>query len=129
MDSMPLIPVSWGEVFDKVTILEIKERNITSEAALVNIRRELSALRAIAEAEQAMPAQVPALIDDLRNVNQRLWNLEDRIRQKERLGLFDKEFVEIARSIYVENDERSAIKRAMNDLTGSAIVEEKSYDK
>jgi Family of unknown function (DUF6165) len=129
METMPHIPVSWGEVIDKVTILEIKEQNIAGEAALVNIRKELAALRSIIGAEHAMPGQVSGLTDDLRAVNRRLWDLEDLIRIKERLGAFDEEFIRLARSIYVENDQRSKVKRAINELTGSELVEEKSYEK
>ena len=76
-----------------------------------------------------MPSQISGLTDDLRTVNRRLWDLEDRIRIKERLGAFDEEFIRLARSIYVENDQRSEIKRAINELTGSELVEEKSYEK
>jgi len=127
MDKMPIIPVSWGEVIDKITILEIKERRISDETALRNIRNELTALQAIVEAQGAAIVDIAGLIDRLREVNRRLWDVEDAIRFKERDGAFGAEFVRLARSVYFENDERSAIKREINRVTGSALIEEKSY--
>jgi len=129
MDKLPLIPVSWGEVIDKITILEIKEQRIPGEAALRNIRNELSALREIVDAQGDALEVIAHLVDKLREVNLRLWNVEDAIRLKERDGAFDAEFIQLARSVYFENDERSAIKREINRITGSALVEEKSYQK
>lgn len=127
MDKMPFIPVSWGEVIDKITILEIKEQRISGEAALRNIRNELFALRAIVDAQGDALEVLTQLVDRLREVNMRLWNVEDAIRLKDRDGAFDADFVQLARSVYVENDERSALKREINRITGSALVEEKSY--
>ena len=129
MDKLPLIPVSWGEVIDKITILEIKEQRIPGEAALRNIRNELSALREIVDAQGGALEVIAHLVDRLREVNLRLWNVEDAIRLKERDGAFDAEFIQLARSVYFENDERSAIKREINRITGWALVEEKSYQK
>lgn len=128
MEKMPLVPVSWGEVIDKVTILEIKEQRISGEAALRNVKNELSALRAILDAQAGMGADVAGLTDQLRAVNRSLWDLEDGIRLKERQSAFDAEFIRMARAIYFENDRRAAIKREINRATGSALVEEKSYD-
>ena len=127
MDKTPLIPVSWGEVIDKITILEIKEQRISGEAALRNIGNELSALREIVEAQGDALEVIADLVDRLREVNLRLWDVEDAIRLKERDGAFDADFVQLARSVYVENDERSAIKRDINRITSSALVEERSY--
>ena len=127
MEKMPLIPVSWGEVIDKITILEIKERRISGEPALRNIVNELAALREIVDAQGDALDVIAQLVDRLREVNLRLWDVEDAIRLKERDGTFDAEFVQLARSVYLKNDQRSAIKREINRVTGSALFEEKSY--
>ena len=122
-----LIPVSPGELLDKITILRIKAARITDPAKLANVRLELELLEKtwrdsgcaaqdIGEDEQALQA-----------VNERLWDIEDRIREKEAAQAFDAEFIELARSVYISNDERAAIKRRINTCLGSRIVEEKSY--
>jgi hypothetical protein len=122
----PTAPVSWGELIDKVTILEIKDAKIANSTALINIRHELALLQAIARPILA-ERQIAGLKTRLREVNEALWQIEDRIREKEAAAEFDSEFIELARSVYKTNDERSALKRQINTQLGSAIVEEKSY--
>jgi hypothetical protein len=123
---MPDAPVSWGELLDKVTILELKAERITASAALANVRRELAALRVV-EARAPAAEGLTALRAELAHVNLALWEIEDAIREHEQAGDFGARFVELARSVYRENDRRAAIKRRINQLTGSDLVEEKSY--
>jgi len=123
---MPQIPVSWGELIDKITILEIKRGNIESEGALRNVGLELSLLQAIAQPVLAA-GEITALKSRLAAVNEELWQIENLIREKELRLEFDASFVELARLVYKLNDERSALKRAVNTMLKSAIIEEKSY--
>ncbi len=122
-----LVPVSWGELLDKITILDIKSRRIADPAKLANVGRELDALDAVVAAAGTLPAGVPAVIDQLRGVNEALWDIEDAIRDCEREKDFGPRFVELARSVYHSNDRRAALKRDLNALLGSELVEEKSY--
>jgi hypothetical protein len=127
MTETPHIPVSWGELLDKISILEIKAARIAAPAALANVRAELSLLAAVARpALDAHPATVPVL-GALKNVNETLWDIEDRIREHERDGDFGAGFIELARAVYRTNDERGRLKRRLNELLGSALVEEKHY--
>lgn len=126
-DQTPLVPASWGEVIDKITILEIKNQRIASEAALINIRRELNALEAVATAQLDMTPAISALREQLRDVNLRLWDIEDAIREHEQRQDFGASFIALARAVYQHNDERAALKRQVNIASGSALVEEKSY--
>ena len=123
----PQIPISWGELLDKITILQIKLENLTSKSALKNVERELKQLQSIFT--QYCPEKIEAeqLEMDLKQINQQLWDIEDKIRDKERNRSFDDEFIQLARDVYVTNDERSRIKRKINDMFGSELVEEKSY--
>ena len=121
------VPVSVGELIDKITILEIKAERIGDPAKQANIRRELGALDRVREGALAVTPELAALRNELAAVNRRLWEVEDALRGCEREGRFDAHFVELARSVYRENDRRGTLKRALNKLTGSAIVEEKSY--
>jgi hypothetical protein len=123
----PHVPLSWGEVIDKITILEIKSEKLTAPAALANVRAELDLLSAVARDRLREDAQLAELGNALRAVNQALWDIEDDIREKEARQEFDAGFIELARAVYRRNDERAAIKRRINDLLGSEIVEEKSY--
>lgn len=122
-----LVPVSPGELLDKITILRIKSARMTDAAKLANVRHELTLL------EQTWRASVPAgdaVADDeraLQSVNERLWDVEDRLRDLEAEQRFDKDFIELARAVYVRNDERAAIKKRVNTRLGSKLVEEKSY--
>ncbi len=126
--SQPLVPVSHGELIDKITILEIKVDRIDDEAKRTNVARELAALSEIWEpvaAEAGTP--VAELHRKLREVNEALWDIEDAIRLKEGAKEFDERFIELARSVYITNDQRAALKRQVNEALGSALVEEKSY--
>ena len=122
------VPVSYGELIDKITILEIKSERITSAAKLANVRVELEILDATWRAISAARTDIAAERAALRRVNEALWDIEDRIRLKEKAKAFDAEFIELARSVYIRNDERAEIKRAINEKLGSTLVEEKSYE-
>ena len=124
--NMPYVPVSWGELLDKITILEIKTERLGGGDARANAARELELLREIAQPVTAS-GQATALVARLKQLNQALWDIEDRIRDFEREGDFGPGFVELARSVYRRNDERGAVKREINLALGSALIEEKSY--
>jgi hypothetical protein len=122
-----IVAVSWGELLDKISILEIKRDRLTDPAQLANVAHEHTAQ--CAARDKAMPEGID-LSDRfaaLRVVNETLWQIEDDIRNCERDKDFGPRFVELARSVYINNDERAAIKRQINDALGSEIVEEKSY--
>ena len=123
----PLVPVSWGELIDKVTILEIKQDQIPSPEALKNVMYELAALNKTVNPALASSPDVSILKAKLTEINQRLWDIEDAIRQKEALKAFDEAFIELARSVYKTNDIRAAIKREINKAMNSSLTEEKSY--
>ncbi|HZY34087.1 MAG TPA: DUF6165 family protein [Rhodanobacter sp.] len=120
-------PVSYGELIDKITILEIKSRRISDAAKLVNVRNELDLLNATWAGDAASQTDISDARARLLAVNELLWDIEDRIRLKERAQAFDAEFIELARSVYFRNDERAAFKREINLKLGSQLVEEKSY--
>ena len=122
-----LVPVSFGELLDKIAILQIKSERMTDPDKLANVRNELSALEKTWMAHPGAGNDIVRLRADLKAVNERLWEIEDDIRIKERAQQFDAEFVRLARSVYFENDERARIKREINTALGSAYVEEKSY--
>jgi len=119
------IEVSNGEILDKLSILEIKLDNVKEESKLENIGKEHSALSL---ATSRIPASPLDLYNDLKKVNQELWDIEDTIRIKERNKEFDQEFIALARSVYQTNDKRAEIKKEINLHTGSDFVEEKSYE-
>jgi hypothetical protein len=123
----PIVPVSWGELLDKIAILEIKRQRLRAPDAITNTERELAALRPALDVLAPVPAGLTELRAALGAVNLRLWTIEDRIREQEAKGDFGPEFVALARSVYRENDERGRIKRAINTLLGSGLVEEKQY--
>jgi hypothetical protein len=120
-------PVSFGELIDKITILEIKSRRITDEAKLANVRNELDLLNATWANHAASQTDIGDERARLFAVNELLWDIEDKIRLKERAQAFDQEFIELARAVYFRNDERAAFKREINLKLGSQLVEEKSY--
>jgi hypothetical protein len=122
----PKVSVSWGELFDKIAILEIKSERLSSEAARANVRKELSELSDAAAAMADNPKLAP-LRAGLKRINETLWQIEDDIRAKEAAQSFDAEFVRLARAVYHNNDERGRIKAAINAALGSALVEEKQY--
>ncbi len=122
-----MVPISPGELLDKITILRIKAARIRDSAKLANVRTELEWLERV---WRDSGAAVAAIADDeaqLQRVNEALWDIEDQIRDKERVGAFDTKFIELARAVYVTNDERAAAKKRINSALGSRIVEEKSY--
>jgi hypothetical protein len=121
------VPVSPGELLDKITILRIKSRRMSDPVKLANVRAELKVLEATWEASAYAKIDIAVDVNALLEVNERLWVIEDEIRDKEREQAFDAEFIGLARAVYVENDERAAIKRRINVKLGSSIVEEKSY--
>jgi hypothetical protein len=124
-----LVPISPGELFDKITILRIKAERFEEPVKLGNVRHELAQLEHIwqqtvgATRQQQLAADCVAL----QSVNAALWDIEDRIRDHEAAGRFDADFIELARAVYLRNDERAAIKRRINLQLNSAIIEEKSY--
>ena len=122
----PAVPVSWGELIDKITILEIKRDRIAAPRARANVLRELGVLARVAAAVEGIGG-LTALVFRLKSVNRDLWEIEDAIREEEARGRFGAKFVALARAVYVTNDRRAAIKREINALLGSALVEEKSY--
>ena len=121
------VPVSPGELLDKITILRIKRLRIRDAAKLANVRLELELLQRTWSTLGAATAAVAADEQALQAVNEQLWEIEDRIREKEAARSFDEDFIELARAVYHRNDERAAIKKRINLALGSRIVEEKSY--
>lgn len=122
-----LTEISVGEFLDKITILEIKSERIKDEAKLSNIHKELNTLRAIWKKSDYTHADINSEIAELKSINEKLWEIEDDIRDKESAGEFDERFIELARSVYFTNDERAAVKKTINVKVGSELVEEKSY--
>lgn len=124
--STPSVPISWGELLDKITILEIKRERLTCPLKRANVDREhhllASAACQVMETEGLGP-----LFQHLKRINAALWDIEDAIREQEAEALFGTQFVALARAVYVTNDERAAVKRAINSLLASDLVEEKSY--
>jgi len=125
-DNLVSIPVSVGELIDKITILEIKDRKIADPGKLGNVRAELAQLRQI-RARLPRLSEIATPERELQSVNTRLWEVEDDLRELEARADFGARFVELARSVYKLNDRRAALKYAINLATGSTIVEEKSY--
>ena len=123
-----LIPVGYGEVCDKISILEIKSNRMTEKDALRNVEKELSLLRACLNEAEVQEERISSIQKELRTVNESLWDIEDALREKESKGIFDQEFIELARTVYITNDRRSELKREINVTLGSEIIEEKSYE-
>ena len=121
------VPISPGELLDKITILRIKSARMSDPDKLANVRRELKVLEETWGLTEYTRVDIKADVNALLQVNERLWVIEDDIRDKERAQAFDADFIRLARAVYVENDERAAIKRRINLKLGSSIVEEKSY--
>ncbi len=122
----PFVPISWGELIDKLTILEIKESKIDSLKAKKNIKKELKFLLDITSIE-SLPNEIHLLKQELMRINLMLWEVEDSIREKEFENQFDIAFIELARSVYKFNDLRAKTKQSINSLLNSELVEEKSY--
>jgi hypothetical protein len=123
------VPISPGELIDKITILEIKSARMTDAAKVANVRTELGLLQATWRESAFAKHDIEAEWKALRDINGKLWDIEDDIRDKERHRTFDARFIELARAVYVTNDERAAVKRVINTKLGSTIIEEKSYAK
>jgi hypothetical protein len=123
----PTVSISWGELIDRVTILEIKAERLSSESGRGKVARELADLSDIASSAAVLDPRIPALKSALRKVNETLWSIEDEIRHKEARQQFDPEFIRLARAIYQNNDERGRLKREINSLLQSDIGEEKQY--
>jgi hypothetical protein len=121
------VPISPGELIDKITILQIKSERMTDPVKIANVRTELGLLQSTWQSSPHSTHDIEKEWADLRRINEALWDIEDRIRDKEREQRFDQEFIELARAVYVTNDERAAVKKTINTKLGSRIVEEKSY--
>ena len=122
-----MVPISPGELLDKLTILRIKSKRMSDPAKLANVRLELEALERTWNSSPYAAVDIASDLAALLAVNERLWTIEDEIRDQERAQAFDAQFVRLARSVYIENDERAAIKRRLNVRLGSSLIEEKSY--
>jgi len=126
---IPHAPVSWGELIDKITILEIKRQKIASPLALKNINNEYELLIKLLSEEIIEYKNIRELKNELMKVNNKLWQIEDEIRVLEQNKIFDDSFIELARSVYMQNDMRAKIKKEINEILGSELKEEKSYEK
>lgn len=122
------VPVSVGEVLDKITILQIKLAHISDAEKRVNVQNELDALLPLVAGDSFATGQMQTLIAELKSVNEALWEIEDDIREQEAAKTFGEEFIRLARAVYVTNDKRASIKKQINLATGSALIEEKSYE-
>ncbi|HEU4603454.1 MAG TPA: DUF6165 family protein [Steroidobacteraceae bacterium] len=124
-----LVPISPGELIDKITILQIKSARMTDTAKLTNVRAELTALEKTWRESPHASVDIDEEWASLKRINEKLWVVEDDLREKERQKQFDQEFIELARAVYFTNDERAAVKRQINVKLGSKLIEEKSYAK
>ena len=122
------IPVSLGELLDKISILEIKNKKITNESKLVNIKKELSGVKNVLKELDINMSEANDLFEDLYKINLSLWEIEDSIRLLEKNEDFGKDFVKLARSVYITNDKRFEVKNKINQLFKSQYIEEKSYE-
>lgn len=123
-----MIPMSCGELLDKLTILSIKKERINDKDKLKNINKEFDQLTKVYEEQVDKSVELDGLVADLREVNERLWDIEDEIRACEKQKDFGERFIELARSVYISNDRRAKLKYQINSLSGSELVEEKSYE-
>ena len=121
------IPVSPGELLDKISILEIKQSRLKSDEQLTHVQHELDMLNRVRSENLETKSPLTTLMEELKRINLELWEIEDDIRLREREEDFGETFVALARAVYIKNDARSAVKRRINDLLESPIVEEKSY--
>ena len=127
MTTSVTVEIAPGELIDKITILEIKLQCITDEAKLQNVRTEWSVLKKSRDANLPCSAELEDLTAKLKKVNEKLWTIEDDIRNFERRRDFSNEFIQLARAVYLNNDDRARLKRSINELLGSNLIEEKSY--
>ena len=121
------IELSVGELLDKISILQIKAERIVDPAKLENINKELDVLMSLWKDSAYSNNNLESETNELKAINEELWAIEDKIRDKERNRVFDKGFIELARAVYITNDKRAGIKRIINSKTGSELIEEKSY--
>ena len=121
------IELSIGELLDKISILQIKAERIDDPSKVKNINKELDVLMSLWNDSPYSDTNLSSEINELKNINEALWDIEDKIRDKERNQVFDKDFIELARAVYITNDKRADIKRIINSKTGSELTEEKSY--
>ena len=121
------VELSVGELIDKISILQIKAERIIDRSKLENINKELDVLMSLWKDSINSNNNLESEINDLKAINEELWDIEDKIRDKERNHVFDKDFIELARAVYITNDKRADIKRIINSKTGSELIEEKSY--
>ncbi|MEM7047111.1 MAG: DUF6165 family protein [Pseudomonadota bacterium] len=120
-------PISWGELLDKISILEIKLERINDPGKRANVEKEHTALCAIRTHDKIDAQEIQAKIDELKAINEQLWDIEDAIRECEKAQDFQARFIRLARAVYQTNDHRAAIKKELNILLGSELHEEKSY--
>ena len=120
-------PISLGELVDKISILIIKEKNITDETKLDHVKKELDFLQKTLM-NYVQQEEINNYLENLININSKLWNIEDDIRECERKKMFDQTFIDLARSVYFTNDERAKVKNDINETFGSELVEVKSYE-
>ena len=123
------VTLSVGELIDKITILQIKNKFIKNKDQLKNINNELSILEPLLKKNKLNTPEINQLLSELYKVNMELWEIEDKIREKERKSDFKDEFITLARSVYITNDKRAKIKKNINLISGSQLIEEKSYAK
>ena len=121
------VELAYGELLDKITILQIKSERITDESKLSNVNKELNLLNDLWQSDQKSSVDISSEFSALKDINEKIWDIEDGIRDKERVKEFDQEFIELARSVYFSNDKRAEIKRDINLKLGSDLIEEKSY--
>lgn len=125
--AQPLLPVAWGEVFDKLTILQIKHARLHHPEQRANVANEQHAIETVIGERSRFPAELNALVKELHALNSELWEIEDGKRACEKQQRFDEHFIRLARAVYLKNDRRAAVKRGINDLLGSTLKEEKSH--
>ena len=121
------VELSYGELLDKITILQIKSERISDKNKLANVNKELNLLNELWQADEKSSVNIAKEIAGLKSINESLWDIEDDIRDKERAKEFDARFIELARAVYVTNDKRANVKRIINEKLGSDLIEEKSY--
>jgi len=121
------VDLAYGELLDKMTILQIKSERITDENKLSNVNKELDLLNNLWKLDKKSSVDIASEFTALKEINEKIWDIEDGIRDRERVKEFDQEFIELARSVYFSNDKRAEIKRAINLKLGSDLIEEKSY--
>jgi hypothetical protein len=121
------VELSYGEMLDKITILQIKSDRITDVSKVANVNKELNLLNDLWKADEKSGIDISTEFAALKKINEALWDIEDDIRDKERAKEFDEKFIELARAVYVTNDQRADIKRIINAKLGSDLIEEKSY--